>query len=142
MIGFRITMSDGSTRSIGADRYTVDDSGELIVNGGDTELLRCRAGEWVVVNALGTRLAERWPPDDLDLVVASVAEELGVRFGHYVHELRELDRFEDWRMNDLDALTAEFLAAVRADAADSSHRAEVAAVRRLVAGHFHIARDQ
>jgi hypothetical protein len=139
MLGFRITMSDGTVRSIESDRYAVEDSGDLTVSGGASELLRCRSGEWVMVDTLGTRLADEWPPHDLDLVVESAAEVLGVRYGHYVHELRDPRRFGDWRMNDLDALSEQFLAAVGIDASEKTRRAEVAAVRDVVARHFHIA---
>src|SRR5262245_31703947 len=89
MLGFRITKIDGTTSTIESDGYTVEDSGDLVISGGASELLRCRAGEWVLVDALGSRLAPEWPPDDLDLLVLSVAEVLAVRYGHYVHELRD-----------------------------------------------------
>lgn len=123
MLGFRITMSDGTTNSIESDRYAVDESGDLVVSGGTSELMRCRSGEWLMVDALGTRLASEWPPDDLDLLVVSVAEVLGVRYGHYVHELRDSRRFEDWRMNELDALSEQFLSAVGIDASEKTRRA-------------------
>jgi hypothetical protein len=141
MLGFRITMSDGTLRSIESDRYAVEDSGDLTVSGGTSELLRCRSGEWVIVDDLGTRLAREWPPDDLDLVVQSVAEVLGVRYGHYVHELRDSRRFEDWRMNDLDSLSEQFLAAVGIDGSEKTRRPEVEAVRDVVARHFHLPRQ-
>jgi hypothetical protein len=112
MIGFRVTMSDGSTRLIEADAHWVDESGDLIISGGGAEVLECHAGEWVMVDVLGTQLVEHWPPDDLHYLVASVAEERAVRFGHYVHQPQELQRFEDWRMNDLDSLSAQLLATV------------------------------
>ena len=131
-------MSDGTTNSIESDRYAVEESGDLVVSGGTSELLRCHADEWVLVETLGTRLANEWPPGDLDLLVISVAEVLGVRYGHYVHELRDPRKFEDWRMNDLDALSDQFLSAVGIDASEKSRRAEVAAVHDVVARHFHV----
>lgn len=142
MIGFRVTMSDGSTRILEADAYAVDASGDLLVSGGGTDVLECRAGDWVMVDALGARLAREWPPDDLDCLVDSVAEELAVRFGHYVYQLRERHRFGDWRMNDLDALSEQLLAAVGIDAVGSSQLAEVEMVRGLVTRHFGLETDQ
>lgn len=124
--------------SIESDRYVVEDTGDLVMSGGTSELLRCRSGEWVLVDRLGTRLATEWPPDDLDLLVQSVAEVLGVRYGHYMHELRDPCRFNDWRMNDLDALSEQFLAAVGIDATEKSRRQQVDAVRDVVSRHFHI----
>jgi hypothetical protein len=139
MLGFRITMSDGTMRSVESDRYAVEDSGDLTLSGGASELLRCRSGEWVMVDALGTRLADEWPPDNLDVVVESVAEVLAVTFGHYVHELRDSRKFEDWRMNDLDVLTVQLLGAVGIDSNEKPRRAEALAVRGIVARNFHVA---
>jgi hypothetical protein len=142
MIGFRVTMSDGSATSVEADRYVVDESGNLRVSGGHADLLRCPAGEWLMVDTIGVRLAAVWPPEDLDDVVASVATLLGLRFGHYVHELGEVQPFQDWRMNDLDALSRSLLAAVGIDADVSSARAQVAEVRAAVAQHFRVDGDE
>jgi hypothetical protein len=136
MIGFLITMSNGSLTSVEADSYAVDDTGDLCVSGGDSKILECRADEWVVITTLGTRLASEWPPDDLDVLVSSVAYVLGVRFGHYVHELRKAERFQGWRMNDMESLAAALLAAADIDATDSTRREEALAVGRLVTSHF------
>ena len=138
MIGFRVTMSDGSSTSVEADDYAVDDAGDLLITGGGNAVLECRAGDWVIIDALGTRLAPQWPPEDLEYTVTAVAELLGIRFGHYVHELREIDRFQDWRMNDLDTLCRALLACVGVDDKSKSDRAEVTAVRKLVRRDFQV----
>jgi hypothetical protein len=89
-----------------------------------------------MIDAFGTRLAQRWPPESLGYTVAAVADLLIVGFGHYVHELRQIDRFEDWRMNDLDALCRELLTAVGIDDDSTNQRREITAVRDLVARDF------
>lgn len=136
MIGFRVAMGDGSTTSVEADDYVVDDAGDLAVTGGGLPVLRCGAGDWLMIDAFGTRLAQRWPPENLGYTVAAVADLLIVGFGHYVHELRQIDRFEDWRMNDLDALCRELLTAVGIDDDSTNQRREITAVRDLVARDF------
>lgn len=139
MIGFQVTMCDGSSMSVEADDYVVDDTGDLVVTGGGLPVLRCEAGDWVMIDVLGTRLAQRWPPENLGYTVAAVADVLIVSFGHYVHELRQINRFEDWRMNDLDALCRELLAAVGIDDDSTNQRREITAVRELVARDFGLA---
>ena len=107
-----------------------------MVRGGGLDVVEFKVGTWVVVTVLGTRLAVDWPPRDLDVLLASVADMLAVRFGHYVHRLRDHQDFADWRMNDLDSLAAKLLAVVGVDATDSFRRSEVAEVRSLVTRHF------
>jgi hypothetical protein len=136
MIGFLVTMRDGSSTSVEADDYVVDDAGDLLITGVGLPVLHLRAGDWLMIDALGMRLAQHWPPESLGYTIQTVAELLGIRFGHYVHELREIGRFEDWRMNDLDTLCRELLAAVGVDDDSTSQRAEVTAVRELVARDF------
>lgn len=134
-----MTMRDGSTTSVEADDYVVDDAGDLVVTGGGLPVFRCRAEDWLMIDAFGKRLAHRWPPENLGYTVAAVTDLLIVSFGHYVHELRQIDRFEDWRMNDLDALCRELLAAVGIDDDSTNQRREITAVRELVARDFGLA---
>jgi hypothetical protein len=138
MIGFRVTMRDGTSTSFEADEYAVDDAGDLRLIGGGRPVFDCRADDWMMIDALGTRLAERWPPENLEHAVEAIAELLGVRFGYYVHALREVARFEDWRMNDLETFCGAIFDAVGVDHTRTSQRRAVTEVRDLVAHEFRV----
>jgi hypothetical protein len=65
----------------------------------------------------------------------NLADLLGVTYGHYVHQLRDVERFDDWRLNELDALADAVLTAVELDP-DEAKRQERPEVRSLILRHF------
>lgn len=136
MIGFHVALRDGTSASFEADGYTVDDVGDLHLVGGGHPIFHCRADAWVMIDPLGTRLAERWPPENLESAVRAVAELLGVRFGHYVHELRDIRRFRNWRLNDLDTFCGVIFDAIGFEHTNVSQPNAVKEVRNLVAREF------
>ncbi len=138
MLGYQVSLPSGATRDVPGEQYEIADDGSLVIRGGGTEIDRIAAGGWIQVTNLGTRLAEVWPPATLALVIDNVAELLGVRYGHFVYELRDLDRFADWRLNDLESLTRAVLEAVDEDPDSTNHRHEQRDVRLAIARGFGI----
>ena len=138
MHGYRVVGAESSTEVVQADAYDVDAHGALTLFGGDERLQRWPAGEWLLVDEIGVRLTGRWPPIGLDLLVDNVANDLAVRFGHYVYALRDATAFHDWRCNDLETMALALLEAVGLEDV-ALHRAEANAVRSLVAAYFRVA---
>lgn len=135
MHGYRVTLRD-EVRDVEASRYAVGDDGALTLYGGDETVERWGPGEWVMVDEFGTRLTDQWPPARVDYLVNEVETLLGVRFGHYVHGLRDVNQFADWRCNDLDSFTGAMLDRV---GLTSDSAREDAAVREMIVRHFHVA---
>lgn len=123
---------------VASERYEVDNDGAIVFMGGGSVVGRLDAGDWIEVRSLGVRLSNPWPSPKLPLVMDSVATRLGVHYGHYVHALRELDRFEGWQLNELDELTTAVLAAIGEDPNSSDNSEERADVRDLIARGFGI----
>ena len=112
MHGYRIVRGESSSEFLQAEEYQVGDDGALTLFGGGESLQRWRAGEWLLVDEIGVRRADRWPPIGLDQLVDRVAIDLALRFGHYVHELRHPTVLQDWRCNDLDSMVLALLDAI------------------------------
>lgn len=135
MRGFLIIEADGSQRSVEGSRYDVSGDGALEVWLDGVLERRWQAGDWISIDRIGTRLAEAWPPPNLDCVVGDVAVALG-RLGHYVHELRSTESFTGPAMNDVDVFVAEVLRRIGLDPASSDNRRDLEVVRRVVESNF------
>ncbi|MCP3988422.1 MAG: hypothetical protein GY724_05085 [Actinomycetia bacterium] len=137
MLGFAVTLVIEEIKRVASEQYEVADDGSIVFTGGGSVVDRFAPGEWMEVNSIGIRLSETWPPPELALEIDTVAERLGVHYGHYVHALRDLDRFESWRMNELEDLTtAVFTAIGDEDPHASESQNERSDVRDLIARGF------
>lgn len=138
MLGYRVTLASGSIERIEADSYEVTNDASALFHGGNRTVAQLPAGTWIEIHEIGERLADSWPSPLLDQVLDTVAARLGVHYGHYVHQLRDLSRFEDWRLNEIDTLTRAIFLAIDEDPDSSDLCQELADVRQLVASGLHL----
>jgi hypothetical protein len=138
VLGYSIGLPGGEIREVMSDEYEVADDGSIVFLGGGTEVDRFGPGGWIEVRSLGTRLSEVWPAEEIALVIDTVAERLGVGYGQYIHALRDVDRFGDWWLNDLDCLTTAVLDAIGVDPDSTERRREGRDVRNLIARGFSV----
>jgi hypothetical protein len=136
MHGYRLTPGDDRGQLVvEASSYSVDGMGSLVFFGGAEPVEHFVAGDWLMIDEIGSQLCEEWPPSNLELLVNEVATALAVGFGHYVHRFRDVEPFEDWRCNEVESLTQALVGCVGLTTDDSD---EYRKVRSLVTAHFHM----
>jgi thymidine phosphorylase len=114
----------------GAAHYAVRENGDLAFLTDGNEIAAIPAGEWIEVEEIGERLAENWPPDDLDYLMHDLAYLLGVRWGHTGASAKASDVASEL-FNNEEALMEAAFGAVGAPLGDKKLRGEaVDTIRR------------
>jgi hypothetical protein len=135
VLGFVVTLADGSLSRVDATHYEVPDDGSLVVFADNQIVFESGPGSWIAVQEVGTRLAATWPPETLDRLLDDLHWKLCVGYGH-CGALGPAPTYESGLLNELDTLSAEVLQRVGIDPDSSTNRDVVFAVRTVIGQHF------
>lgn len=138
MLGFTVSLDDGSVQIVEASGHTVGDKGELVLVADGELVLALPPGRWALVDELGTRLAAEWPPPNLAAVLDSLAHVLVAKYGHVVWSRCEESTFASGVFNEVDSLAGAVLALHQVDpeSTDTSDLAMIADIRQRTAEAF------
>lgn len=142
MLGYRITLDDGTTRDLEASGYHVDDEGALIVVGGEEPIERFSSGVWLWVQDLGTPLSDEWPDPRIGIALRNVAEVLVVKWGYQM--LGDSGCFYRWDHNEFDTFVRSVfrLCGIDPDTSDKNEKPRIADIRSIVAKDFGLRNSQ
>lgn len=119
MLGYRVSLDDGSVRTVEASGYKVDDDGSLTLTADGQVVAVIPPGGWISVDEFGTRLAGQWPPSNLANVLNNLAHVLAVNYGHVTWPRGSEATYASEVFNEVDSLAGAVLVSLGIDPAST-----------------------